>query len=334
MMPRRRKTTTILMGTVSLALLMGAVAMAMNAQPTNLAQPVVQPPSFESAFWNHWSDGQAELAGYRLTFPRYGEQHEGSAVTIFVTERFSNELRVKADPGNHPESDTFPVMKLNLVQDFPTGIYDYNLMTSAFVALESVNDYPAGTPTKIAFSSQEWCGLVHGQYLFNDDHIDYTLHSYFDGEADRRTQLPTSPQPLVEDALLMWARGFTGPTVEPGEQVTDYPMLRGLQYTRLHHEKPSWVNVTLSRSEQTKTIEVPAGTFEVESRTVAIDDGRTWTFHIQPDPPHQIIKWTTSDGQTAEMTGVVRNKYWQMNGSRFRETVEELGLDVRPPGNM
>ncbi len=51
-------------------------------------------------FWSHWGDGKAELDGYALTQPRYGELREGTAVLIFVTEDFSDSLtRVKADPG-------------------------------------------------------------------------------------------------------------------------------------------------------------------------------------------------------------------------------------------
>ena len=297
------------------------------------AQSVDAAPTFDQAFWNHWSDGQAELAGYDLTFSRYGESRQGSAVAIFVKEKFSNELRVKADPGRHPESDTFPVMKLNLVQDFSTGVYDYNLMTSAFVALQPVNGHPAGTPTKITFSSQEWCGLVHGQYLINENAIDYALHSYFDGEADQRRELPLTGNGLIEDALLLWARGFTGPTLDPGEQVTQ-PMLRGLQYTRLNHEPPRWRDTTLRRAAESEQITVPAGTFTVERYTAAIQNGRTWTIHVEQAAPHRIIKWTTSDGQQAELTGVTRMKYWQMNQNKFREAVKELGLKVRPPGSM
>src|SRR5205823_5666230 len=87
-------------------------------------------PEFTGAFWRHWGDGRGELSGYDLETPRYGALRHGIAVAIFVTETFSNSKRVKADPGMHPAFDEFPVMKLNLVQDFATGIYDYNLETS------------------------------------------------------------------------------------------------------------------------------------------------------------------------------------------------------------
>ena len=139
------------------------------------------PPRFGGTFWKHWGDGQAELAGYDLTYPRYGELRRGTAVAIFVTETFSNELRVKADPGKHSRSDQFPVMKLNLIHDFPTGLYDYNMMTSAFVALKPVNGRPAGWPTKVSFSSQEWCGHVYQQLLFDKNKVRHQVHSYFDG---------------------------------------------------------------------------------------------------------------------------------------------------------
>ena len=71
-------------------------------------------------FWKFWGDGKAELDGYALIEPRYGQPRQGTAVAIFVTEDFSDALRVKADPGKHPASDIVPVIKLNLVRDFQT----------------------------------------------------------------------------------------------------------------------------------------------------------------------------------------------------------------------
>src|SRR6476646_3754549 len=90
-----------------------------------LAAEAPRSPDFNSdPFQKHWYDGKAELAGYELTIPRYGQTRKGEAVTIFVYEPFSNSARVKADPGKHPATDEFPVMKLNLVEDFATGVYD------------------------------------------------------------------------------------------------------------------------------------------------------------------------------------------------------------------
>ena len=206
---------------------LGALALACAS---SAAAPAA--PEFADAFWKHWGDGRAELAGYDLVTPRYGASRTGTAVAIFVTETFSNALRVKADPGKHPRSDEFPVMKLNLVQDFSTGVYDYNLQTSAFVALAPANGRPAGAPTKVSFSSQEWCGNVYAQLLFDKGSARLASHSYFDGEADRSEALPCPADAVAEDALLVWARGLAWPRLSAGESAT-LPLARSLRESRL-----------------------------------------------------------------------------------------------------
>src|SRR4030095_13276446 len=120
---------------------------------------------------------KAEIDSYALIQPRYGEPREGRAVLIFVTEDFSDSLRVKADPGVHPKSDVYPVLKLNQVRKFQTGIYDYSLMTSVFARVE-----PSFPVVKVSFSAQEWCGHVWAQWLRRGDRLEGVLHSYFDRE--------------------------------------------------------------------------------------------------------------------------------------------------------
>nr|MCU0229429.1 hypothetical protein [Bryobacterales bacterium] len=186
------------------------------------------PGRYDAAFWKVWGDGQAELAGYSLRTMRYGQPREGTAVTIFVTEPFSNEARVKADAGKHSPADEFPVMKLNLMEDFPTGIYDYNVMTSVFVALRAVNGRPAGRATKISFSAQEWCGQVYQQLLFDESKVRSTLHSYFDGEGDASSELPAPRDGISEEELLFWARGMAAPFLNPGES-RSLPLLGSLK---------------------------------------------------------------------------------------------------------
>src|SRR5207247_9146539 len=112
-------------------------------------------PAPAQDFWAHWGDGRAELNGYRLVQPRYGATRTGTALPDFVTEDMSDALRVKADPGQHPAADVYPVMKLNAIRDVQTGIYDYNVMTSAFARV--ADGWPVA---KVSFASQGWCGDV------------------------------------------------------------------------------------------------------------------------------------------------------------------------------
>ena len=309
---------------VALPIVLSLAALSQATDESSL-----QSPRYDSAFWSHWGDGQAELAGYDLKSSRYGELREGNAVTIFVTETFSDEARVKADPGKHAKSDEFPVIKLNLAQDFPTGVYDYNMMTSVFVQLTGRNDRPAGTPTKVSFSAQEWCGHVYHQLLFDDDGIRSTKHSYFDGEADRAYTEKYPGGAITEDALLFWARGLAAPRMTPGTTYSG-PMLRSVQYSRLRHRPLTWTTVELSVATETSSVTVPAGEFVVVERTAKIKGGPTWTFHVENAAPHRLIKWENSEGESAELLGSDRMKYWQMNRNGYEKALERIGMKPRP----
>ena len=285
-------------------------------------------PAYGQPFWDHWGDGQAELAGYDLTTVRYGEPRRGTAVAIFVTEPFREAERVKAEQAG---PGAFQVLKLNLAQDFQTGIYDYHLMTSAFVAVEPAAGLPAGAPVKVSFSAQEWCGHVYQQALFGPDGADLTLHSYFEGEADREDELAGGPG-LTEDALPVWARGLAWPEVAPGETAT-VPVLTSLERSRLAHRPAAWEEAELSRSADTRQVTVPAGTFEVEEARATIRGAtgeRTWIFQVEKAHPHRIVAWETSDGERAELLGADRLAYWKLNAPGGEKYLERLGLPSLP----
>jgi len=313
------------------ALLVGAVAWLAAGRGPGRAHGAAE-PVFGDAFWRHWGDGQAELSSYDLSFPRYGEVRSGLAVAIFVTETFSDEARVKADPGVHPRSDELPVMKLNLVQDFPTGIYDYGLMTSVFAALAPLRGRPAGSVAKVSFSSQEWCGHAYHQLLPGARNVRSTSHSYFDGEADRDETLDYPAGGVFEDALPLWARGFAGPRLEPGESLAT-TMLRSPELVRLRHVPAAWEPVTLARSADTTTATAPAGTFAVETFTADVGGAmpRTWTFLVEAAEPRRLVRWEASDGRRAVLVASERLRYWERNGSAFRDDLARLGLAPRPP---
>lgn len=306
---------------------MAAIVLPLLAPSANT---VVQTPTFDAAFWKQWGDGQAELSGYDLTFPRYGQPRRGVAVTIFVTETFSNALRVKSDPGRHPASDEFSVMKLNLVEDYQTGIYDYNDMTSIFVALAPVNGRPAGSAAKISFSSQEWCGHTFQQLLFDARAIRATSHSYFDGEADQQSRFDDPAEGISEDELLLWARGMAAPKLVPGER-REVPFLTSLQASRQQHAPLSWRRATLSRSARPQQISGPLGKFSVEVWTAAIPGGVQRTVYVEAAEPHRVIRWEASNGEHAELLGSRRMKYWEMNREGFETALKDLGLSRRPP---
>ncbi len=317
--PRR-----ILAGCIAAALLAGCSKPA----PPPAATVWQHAPTFDDAFWKQWGDGQAELSGYDLVTPRYGALRHGTAVAIVVSETFSNDKRVKSDPGRHPKKDEFPVLKLNLVQDFATGIYDYNLMTSAFIALTPVNLRPPGAVTKVSFSAQEWCGHAYAQLLFDSQYARFTSHSYFDGEADSVSSLVIPNDALSEDALLLWARGYSAPVLAPGDSAV-VPVSGALRQARLTHQRSEVAPAHLARSATPTSLTVPAGSFACDVRTVRIEGARTWTFWVESAEPHRIVRWTCSDGEDAQLLGSARRKYWQEHDPGGEAYLKDLGLTPR-----
>ena len=309
--------------------------------------PGVAVPRIDDAFWAHWGDGRAEIATYDLTYPRYGATRSGTAVTIFVTEPFAPAPGVKSEDPRRPAAETLPVLKLNLIQDFPTGVYDYNLMTSAFVALAAGAGRDNGRTLKVSFSAQEWCGQSYAHAQIDPAGVRLVSHSYFDGEADAAVTLPSPPDGLAEDALLVWARGLLAPVLAPGATV-EASLLRSLELGRLEHVRAAWDRGTLARSAESQSVTVPAGTFDVDERTVSVPTmteprsypparsatplaPRTWTFLVERAWPHRVIRWSRSDGASAVLVASARIPYWKLNGPGLESALAELGLQPRAP---
>ncbi len=322
-MTERRWAVAVL----SLGTLVCGTASSPSASSASSAPAAVIPLSTESsnAFWAHWGDGRAELDGYGLTQPRYGAPRKGSAVYIFVTEDFSDSIRVKADPGQHPAADVYPVMKLNAIRHFQTGIYDYKVMTSSFLRVAS------GWPlAKISFSSQEWCGHVYHQILPRGVKADGVFHSYFDGEADGQDSLPQPEGGVYEDSLPIILRGWGTVYLRPGES-RKVPFLPTLLHARLDHKKLAWGQATISRAPETAKVTVPAGSYDAWVWKVAEEGGRTVTYQVEAAAPYRLVRWSSEAGEEASLLGSTRLAYWKLNGPGGESHLAEIGLK---PGSM
>ncbi len=289
-----------------------------------LALGLLAVPAAGQDFWKHWGDGKAELSGYRLTQPRYGAARAGTAVLIYVTKELSDELRVKADPGRHAPQDLYPVLKLNAVRDFQTGIYDYNVMTSTFARV--ARGWPVA---KVSFSSQEWCGHVYHQLVPRAGRVAGVSHSYFDGEADGREDLPLPEGGLFEDQLPILLRGWLEEYLRPGES-RRVPFLPGLLSARLDHRPLAWGRADVSRAAQPVSVRVPAGTFQASRFSVAVEGGPTLTYDVELAPPHRLLRWASGGGEEGQLLKTVRLAYWKLNGPGGEAYLKELGL--KPPG--
>jgi hypothetical protein len=334
-MPKRSPCSTAGSSTLALGrlgalsgwLLACAGAAGCGAPATDGPQEV---ETFRSApvaegFWEAWGDGQAELNGYRLVQPRYGQERVGEAVLVFVTETFAEEARVKSD-GGHP--DEFPVMKLNDMRDFQTGIYDYHAMTSSFLGLGGDQVY--GQPVKTSFSMQEWCGHQYAQWITRDGAVHESLHSYWDGEADRELRLDIPAGAIFADSLPVLLRGLTGPVVAPGEK-KEFPYLERILDLRLNRAVPEWTTATVERSKAAKELSTALGKMTADQYRVEVTGGSWSVFWIEKEAPHRLLRWQTASGEQGELVGSIRSRYWKQSAEGDERLRAQLGLATPTP---
>lgn len=289
------------------------------------AAEVVAVSQAPEGFWDHWGDGRAEIAAYALTQPRYGQLRSGRAIHISVTEDFTRKARVKSDGGH---GDEFPVVKLNAMRSFQTGIYDYSTMTSTFVPLDGSG--PLGVPTKVTFSAQEWCGMVSDLVRVDGDTAHYEGHSYFDGEADRTDDLKLPPGAVFEDAMPLVGRGLAGALMSPGE-TREVPWVRPLLDHRFVHTDVVVGRATLTRSGSDESVTVPAGTFSAYRITAEVAGGPTTQWWFESAAPHRLVKWSREDGEQGVLEGSIRDPYWQHSANGDERLLEGLKPPVAQP---
>jgi len=249
---------------------------------------------------------------------------------IYVTEPWSLSKRVKVNDYSKDPSDVFDVLKLNLVRDFQTGIYDYNTMLSLFVRTQDFS------PVEMSFTSAEWCGNVYARVGFEADSLQEALYSYFEDEtASRSLSRPADGVP--EDALFILLRGLKGEFLAPGVRHT-IPLLSGMLESRLRHRPLEWTMAEIFRAEEPVSVRVPAGTWPKSVYfEVKLQNGRTGRFWIEPDGDRRVLKWTWGEpgkseaSENGELTGSMRTAYWKENGPGNERRLRHLGLRPAVP---
>jgi len=169
-------------------------------------------PLFEAytpdQFRDYWYNHGAEISRYELQQVRYGEIHRGDAVLVFVTEEMNPAIQIKAD---NPGPENIPILKLNAVSKFFTGIYPYSIMASIFTPID-VEKHPL--PLKISASIQEWCGHVYTQMNLSNEEYRVRMHSYFEKDFPHRIEKweESYPSPGT-DAKVMTTRATRTHTI-------------------------------------------------------------------------------------------------------------------------
>ena len=275
-------------------------------------------------FWQHWGDGKAELSTYKLKTPRYGEIREGHAVFIFVTENISRTTRIKVESKRVPKNDRVPVLKLNRIEKFTTGIYDYSLMTSVFSAVEKEQGNAYLSPMKISFTSQDWCGHLFSMLLPLGNSAEFTQNSYFEAEGDQKLKIELPQNVMYEDNFPIWIRELRGQNLAKGASRT-VKIIPRMWDLRRRHSEIAVVDAAVKKE--------PGSAMQLEGKKVAtwkwtlkIGD-RSETFWVEQLYPRRIVKFQSSDGTVGELLETRRLPYWSLHDRKHDYLRAEFKLN-------
>jgi hypothetical protein len=253
----------------------------------------------DQAYSLSYFSGKAEVCSYELQRARYNGMHPGEAVLIFVTEPFLPKQQVKSDDGAN--KNTVNVLKMNRIDRFTTGAYDYSMFTSVFTPLSG---YSLDYPLKITFSAQDWCGQLFTQ-VNNSNGFEYKQFSYFQQEGDTVIQLEYH---LSEDNIFNIAR--IDKTQLPEGKFSIYP---SQSYARTAHI-PFQPYDAIGEVEQKDSVLIYRYEISKLKRSVSI--------YMDTSKHNRITKWTEAyptvvDKKVRKSTYVLKATqslpYWRLN---------------------
>lgn len=293
-------------------------------QPSNVAsvtsitsQQTIAPASqtavaTDSRFNEYWYAGKAEISSYNYTINRYGEQRKGDNIFVFVTEDLSASKHVKLDDPIKAGNDRVPVLKLNALQRFQTGIYDYSMMTSLFTPID-IQNRPHSL--KETTTVQDWCGHVFMQMNLKGNQYHTRSYSYFETEGDQ--ELDTEGGAMLEDELFTRLR--ISPASLPSGTVK---MIPNLTYTRLRHKQIKAFSANIETKESEPGLKVCTVNYPDIKRRIEI--------FYETAFPHKIMAFVEYDDVTvlssAKLKKTVMSDYWTKNDSKSDPLRKELGL--------
>jgi len=258
-------------------------------------------------FNQYWYDGNAEITSYKLSQVRYGEIHEGRAVTIFVTEDFLPEKQVKADYQNEKN---IPVLKLNSTKKFLTGVYPYSLMTSTFSPVD--NDIH---PLKITFSSQEWCGNTFMQ-LNNRKNFEIDFYSYFESNSDKKLSLEKN---ILENSFWNLAR-INPYQIKKGR----YKIIPSFEFLALNHKKIKPYDAEVNLLKQDNLLNLTIYYPELK-RKLILNLTEDFPFTIESWEEH-MVRGEKKLVTKAEKIEKIKVKYWNKNSNKDKIIREKLRI--------
>lgn len=303
---------------ITLIALMSVLISCNGQVKTNADEPFQV--SHPEKFSDYWYSGEGELSTYSMEQIRYGEKRQGQVVMVYVSENFLPEQQVKREYG---EKKGITVLKLNKINRFVTGIYDYSIMTSVFTPIK-FREYPA--TLKVTNSSQDWCGQSFSQYNLRNRTLEYQQNSYFQSEGDLQKEIDAT---YTEDDV--WTRIRIEPQMLPLGKIE---MVPSMEYLRLKHKEfKSYEAIA------TLVLQVNANEEEFYLYTLKYPElDRELKIKCQAKFPFKILgweeKWMASKPSDTEITKAqikktIQSPYWKLNGLENMNYRDSLQLKLK-----
>lgn len=303
---------------IQVRLLIGALLLCFSLQncqdstrPKADSSQQETPPNLPAADGNYWFQGKAEIARYKVEQERYGEMRSAQQIMVFVTEDFSASKQVKLDDPAAAGADRVPVLKVNLLRRFVTGIYDYSLMLSVFTPFDQQQPKPS---LKVTTTVQDWCGHVFQQYNRTDSSFLAQTFSYFETEGDRKEEVKAD---ILEDEI--WTLLRLNPAVFADRKATVVP---SSIFLRLRHKKLAAENArfTLRNEDNTSSLRLD---FEKTDRHLDI--------RFETAFPHRILGWEETVDTKLVSRGTLENismqQYWSEHDNQHEPLRKQIGLE-------
>ncbi len=288
---------------------------ASNGASSQTTAPVNSPLDLDP----YWYQGKGEVTSYDLSQGRYRDVHPGSAVLVFVSEDFLTDKQVKNE--SYRSDATTKVLKVNAMRHFPTGIYDYSIMTSVFSPADT-RIYPHAL--KVTMSAQDWCGQAFVQINRREKDFQLQQFSYFEQEGD--VDVTINQDVWLEDE--MWTRLRMDPMSLPTGSVKVLPSLMALRLLHMANE-PIEARASLAKYEGS---EFTGNQLQMYSLQYP---NRSLEIVFEAASPYQIVGWVETNpamGVSKTLRTVAKKKetvlvdYWSKNGLADSVYRVQLGL--------
>ncbi len=245
-----------------------------------------------------WEDGQAEVAIYDAARVIYNKPRYFDYTYILVKEDFNKEFGVKTD--DYQRDDLYQVMKVNQFADIPTDNYPYHFLTSIF--------FHRNNPIqihKLSNSSQEWCGNTFKLLKERGNELEYTYHSYWDGQGDDTKMLDATP--LWEDQLP-----YTLRTLAFKDKLWFRLPVYGTQINS-RSDLPAIYDAEISVAPLEAIDSLPGGLPQQDTWrvTVKLDGEKSNQYIFTQAYPNILVEMTAWDGRKLRLKEYKRSKYWE-----------------------